>query len=342
MARGHEGHGGEPGDPHADLAGNNDPVDVSAVRRDDALIDAIACGDPVATEHPDEYQVAALLANWRAEIVAQPMPAEPDLDDIVERVNRELAARELEGQRSLSTRLRSGRGGLRLLRPIAAAAAVVAIAMGGMTVFSYNAQPGDPLWGVTQVVFTQRAASTVAKIDTTSNLEEAERLIATGDTAAARARLESAATRASAVNDAGARDELNGWRQRLLTQLQTTPPPVAPPPATAPSTVGEPSGTPSPVPSTPSPSIPSGTPNPELPLTSPPTSPAESSTPDPGTSTPGPSEPSTSAPTSTSTSAATSTTTAATSTTKATSGGVTGGGVTGGGGGAGSLDPSTR
>ncbi len=83
MAR---GNSGEPGDPHADLAGNGMPIDVAAVRRDDALIDAISAEGPVATDSPEEYQVAALLSNWRAEILAQPMPAEPDLDDIVARV----------------------------------------------------------------------------------------------------------------------------------------------------------------------------------------------------------------------------------------------------------------
>ncbi len=68
-----------------------------------------------------------------------------------------------------------------------------------MTIFSYNAEPGDPLWGVKQVVFTERAASTVAKIDTTSSLEEAERLIASGDAAGAKAKLDSAGARANAV-----------------------------------------------------------------------------------------------------------------------------------------------
>lgn len=224
MAR---GNSGEPGDPHADLAGNGMPIDVAAVRRDDALIDAISAEGPVATDSPEEYQVAALLSNWRAEILAQPMPAEPDLDDIVARVQAELGARD-----ALVTRTRSGRSHLRLLRPIAAAAAVVAIAMGGMTIFSYNAEPGDPLWGVKQVVFTERAASTVAKIDTTSSLEEAERLIASGDAAGAKAKLDSAGARANAVNEAGTRDELNVWRERLLTELQratTAPAPIVPP-----------------------------------------------------------------------------------------------------------------
>lgn len=313
MAR---GNSGEAGDPHADLAGNGMPIDVGAVRRDDALIDAISSGEPVATDSPEEYQVAALLSNWRAEILAQPMPAEPDLDDIVTRVQAELGARD-----DLVTRTRSGRNHLRLLRPIAAAAAVVAIAMGGMTIFSYNAEPGDPLWGVTQVVFTERAASTVAKIDTTSSLQEAERLIASGDTAGAKAKLDSAGARASAVNESGTRNELNGWRERLLTELQkVTPPPVVPvlpEPSPSPSTGIDPSSPGSGLELSPSnPGIP-GSVDPRslgtVPGTStappPSSSAAATSTPGSETSAPGTPSPTT-----------TTTTPPATSTTKATSG----------------------
>ncbi|QBJ95457.1 hypothetical protein ERC79_05400 [Rhodococcus sp. ABRD24] len=272
MARGDRG--GEQRDPFADLAGNGMPVDVAAVRRDDALIDAIVGDGPVATDSPEEYQVAALLANWRTEILAQPMPAEPDLDDIVARVSRELGAQE-----ALTTRSRSGRNQLRLLRPVAAAAAVVAIAMGGMTVFSYNAEPGDPLWGITQVVFSEKANSTVAKIDTTSNLEDAERLIASGDAAGARAKLDSASARASAVNEARTRDQLNGWRERLLAELQKAVPPQVPSlPAGPPSNT--PGGSTSGVPQTPAPQTGSpGTSVIPLPLTSATSVPVEPSAP---------------------------------------------------------------
>lgn len=312
MAR---GNSGEPGDPHADLAGNGMPIDVAAVRRDDALIDAISTDGPVATDSPEEYQVAALLSNWRAEILAQPMPAEPDLDDIVARVQAELGARD-----DLVTRTRSGRNHLRLLRPIAAAAAVVAIAMGGMTIFSYNAEPGDPLWGVKQVVFTERAASTVAKIDTTTNLEEAERLIASGDAAGAKAKLESAGARANAVNEAGTRDELNGWRQRLLTELDKAVPTPAPPVPSAPEqppVSGDPSSAGSGQQTSPLISLwPTSVPNPGLqgllPSTTAPSQAASSSsTPTPGSETPSSATPSPTTPT---------TTPPATSTSKASSG----------------------
>ncbi|MGY2062668.1 anti-sigma-D factor RsdA, partial [Nocardia gipuzkoensis] len=75
--------GSQNSDPYAEASGDSGPVDIAAVRRDDALIDAIAGDGPVATDSAEEYQLATLLANWRAEIVEVPMPAGPELDTIV-------------------------------------------------------------------------------------------------------------------------------------------------------------------------------------------------------------------------------------------------------------------
>ncbi|MFW2244112.1 anti-sigma-D factor RsdA, partial [Rhodococcus opacus] len=159
------------------------------MRRDDALIDAIAGGGPVATDSPEQYELALLLTNWRADIVATPMPTGPLLDDVI-------AAIDASDARSARS---AARGKLRLLRPIAGAAAAIAVVMGGATIFSYNAAPGDPLWSVKSVVFSQQADSTVAQIDTTSQLQEAERLIAAGDAEAAKNLLEGAADRSGGV-----------------------------------------------------------------------------------------------------------------------------------------------
>ncbi|TQF65922.1 type IV secretion protein Rhs [Rhodococcus spelaei] len=186
------------------------PFDLAAVQHDDALIDAIAGGGKVATETPEEYQLAMLLAGWRAEIVTPALPAEPSLDEVVAAVNEEIAPGTGRSAR------------LRLLRPIAGAAAAIAVVMAGVTVFSYNAQPGDPLWKVKEVVFSQRANSTVAGIDTTSNLQEAERLIKAGDTQGAMAVLQSASKRVGDVNDSGKRDELNAWHDRLMADVAKT------------------------------------------------------------------------------------------------------------------------
>ncbi|MFF0815533.1 anti-sigma-D factor RsdA [Rhodococcus sp. NPDC003318] len=196
---------------------HDEPVDLAAVQRDDALIDAIAGGDEVATSTSEEYQLAMLLAGWRAEIVAADLPAGPTLDEVAAAVDAELAQQ------------RSSRSfGLRLLRPVAGAAAAIAVVMAGVTVFSYNAEPGDPLWKVKEVVFSERASSTVASIDTTSNLEEAERLIRSGDPQGAMAVLDSASRSVTGVNDASKRDELNAWHDRLMSDVAKTTTTVPP------------------------------------------------------------------------------------------------------------------
>ncbi|KAA0022735.1 anti-sigma-D factor RsdA [Antrihabitans cavernicola] len=220
------GAGSEHVDPYADTAGDGTPVDIAAVRRDDALIDAIASDGPVATDSTDEYQVATLLANWRAEITAPPLPAAPDMDEIFAAVQQEISARD--------ARL-SGGHKLRLVRPIAGAAAAIALIVGAMTAVSYNAQPGDPLWKVKEVVFSDQANSTMANSDTTSDLQEAEQLIAAGNTTEAKAHLDRASSRAGDVKDDAARQDLVAWWQRLNAELQkkgaatttqTTPPSI--------------------------------------------------------------------------------------------------------------------
>ncbi|MFD1811714.1 anti-sigma-D factor RsdA [Rhodococcus gannanensis] len=206
------------GDPLAGEASEGEPFDLAAVQRDDALIDALASGGDVPTATAEEYRLAALLAGWRAEIVEPELPAGPTLDEVAAAVDAEIA-RERAPKR----------GSLHLLRPVAGAAAAIAVVMAGLTVGSYNAQPGDPLWRVKEVVFTERANSTVASIDTTNNLEEAERMLRSGDSQGAMAVLESASKRVGAVNDAAKRDELNAWYDRLLadaTSVLPVPPAV--------------------------------------------------------------------------------------------------------------------
>lgn len=207
-------------------------VDLAAVRRDDALIDAISGNGLVETKDTEEYELATLLADWRAEILAEPMPAGPDLDEVVAAVHRELGTRETLAPAPEVTPLRPrSKGQLRLLRPLAGAAALVAVAVGSATAVSYGAEPGDPLWGVKQVVFSEQAQSTEARIDTTSTLERAEQLIAEGNTEEARELLTSAESRSGDVRDAEERDALGDWLERLAEELGRLIPQVPPPPA---------------------------------------------------------------------------------------------------------------
>ncbi|MBF6297556.1 hypothetical protein IU459_08360 [Nocardia amamiensis] len=197
--------------PYAEASGDTGPVDIAAVRRDDALIDAIASDGPVHTDSAEEYQLATLLADWRAELTAAPMPAEPDLDAIVAAVNQEIGARQ--------ARIGAHAGGrLRLLRPIMGTAAALALVIGGMTAFSYNAEPGDPLWRVKEVVFSEQAQTTVVQ-RADNDLSQASALVAQNPTQA-KERLERARETAEQVSDPQKRSELMTEWQRLLEELR--------------------------------------------------------------------------------------------------------------------------
>ncbi|WP_280460470.1 anti-sigma-D factor RsdA [Nocardia carnea] len=207
-------------DPYAEGSGaGSEPVDISAVRRDDELIDAIARGGPIPTESTEELQLATLLADWRAEIVAPPLPDAPDLDTVVAAVNQEIGARQ--------ARISAQSGGrLRLLRPIATTAAALALVFGGLSVFSYQAEPGDALWRVKEVVFSEQAQSTVVQY-ADDNLAAAQELLDEGKPEQAKARLEQASANATQVDDPAKRNELAARWRELVGQVGKVAPDIA-------------------------------------------------------------------------------------------------------------------
>ena len=207
-------------DPYAEGSGaGSEPVDISAVRRDDELIDAIVRGGPIPTESTEELQLATLLADWRAEIVAPPLPDAPDLDTVVAAVNQEIGARQ--------ARISAQSGGrLRLLRPIATTAAALALVFGGLSVFSYQAEPGDALWRVKEVVFSEQAQSTVVQY-ADDNLAAAQELLDEGKPDQAKDRLEQASVNATQVDDPVKRNELAARWRELVGQVGKVAPDIA-------------------------------------------------------------------------------------------------------------------
>ncbi|KAF0848375.1 anti-sigma-D factor RsdA [Nocardia caishijiensis] len=246
----------------AEGTGDSGPVDIAAVRSDDALIDAIASDGPVHTDSPEEFQLASLLADWRADLLAEPMPAGPDLDTVFAAVDQEIGARQVRTGAS-------SRGRLRLVRPLLGSAAALAVVFGGITAFSYSAAPGDPLWRVKEVVFSEQAQSTVvARAD--DDLAAAQSMLASGDPEQARAKLEQASATADQVSDPKKREDLLARWNLLRDQLVKQAPELGPllPPLVPPSTVPGSSGAPSPSPSAPSPSpAKPGTTDPASPIT---------------------------------------------------------------------------
>ncbi|WP_227998616.1 anti-sigma-D factor RsdA [Nocardia australiensis] len=281
--------------PYAEGAGDTGPVDIAAVRRDDALIDAIAGDEQVQTDSAEELQLAALLANWRAELVAEAMPEEPILDEIVAAVNQEIGARQV--------RVGAQTGGrLRLLRPIMGTAAAVALVIGGMTAFSYNAEPGDPLWRVKEVVFSEQAQTTVVQ-RASDDLTSAEQLIVAGNPELAKAKLDGARQNVSQIDDTKKQDDLSARWTAVVDQLRKVAPDIAssitqtPPRTTEPKPSGSSEGN---APVTPKPggdssTVPTVMGVPGVPSTTPP--PGETTTPGKPTTTEPPTTPGTSEPT---------------------------------------------
>lgn len=205
--------------PYADDSGDSGPVDIVAVRRDDALIDAIASDGPVETASDEEFALATLLAGWRSEIVDEELPAGPDLDDIVAAVNQEIGARQVRA-------VANKRGHLRLVRPLMGAAAAIALIAGGMTAFSYSAQPGDPLWKVKEVVFSEQAQATIANT-ANDDLTQAQMLIQQRQYQQAAPLLAKAKINADQINDSTRKQALNNKWDQVWADLNGKAPDIA-------------------------------------------------------------------------------------------------------------------
>ncbi|GAA1481719.1 hypothetical protein GCM10009624_21590 [Gordonia sinesedis] len=190
---------------------HGDALDFAEVQFDDAFLEALSHDRPTPTRDDTEYQLAALLSGWRQDVVATPAPDGPSVDD----VEHAIAAAQ-------PTRRASGV--VRSLRIAAGAAAVAIVAAAGLTVMSKGAQPGDPLWGVKKVAFSQEASETQAAYDVRASLEGAEAAIAAGDTAKAASLIARAQSKMGPV-DGDTRSQMTEWIARLRagTTDTTTP-----------------------------------------------------------------------------------------------------------------------
>jgi hypothetical protein len=208
------------------------PVDLAAVRADDALLDAIAGGaslgglgsheDVFGRPGQDDDHLAAILAAWKADIELDPMPELVSLDEAVEAVEAGHEARER----------RVGRARRRM--PFAVAAAAIAVALAGFTVAVHSAQPGDTMFGLTKVLFSQQADNAQKAQAARATIEQANSAIHRGDPATAQSLLQSAAGQIQAVQPAD-QPPLQQQREDVLKSLAPAPPAETGSPTSAPS-----------------------------------------------------------------------------------------------------------
>ncbi len=214
--RGDKNFDGVPSSGGSPIDEDSIPVNLRAVRADDEFIEALLSRPVVPARTPVDYELAALLSNWRSDILAEPMPTSPTLEDIEAGIER---------QRRAESRQRS----IRLVRFTAGAAAGFAILFGGISVVAHNAAPGDALWGVKEVMFGADASATQAVADVQAGIDGAEQALASGDKPAATTFLIRAQSRLDDVPDSGERKDLQAkidglWGEAGTATSVTTPP----------------------------------------------------------------------------------------------------------------------
>ncbi|MDQ3989258.1 MAG: anti-sigma-D factor RsdA [Actinomycetota bacterium] len=139
------------------------PADLAAVQADDALLDAL--GGPNPFPEGSDARLAQVLMAWRREVDSEPITRVMDTDTALAVVAR---ARRPERRRS------SG------LVSFAAAAAVLVIAFSGVGVGARAAEPGDPLFPLAKVLFTEDAESKEAAVKVQAELDEASKALNEG------------------------------------------------------------------------------------------------------------------------------------------------------------------
>jgi hypothetical protein len=192
------------GYPNGDA--NGMPADLAAVQADDALLDMLGrVGD--TPSDADDY-LTCVLAAWRREVHAEPIRELVDTDTAIAVIR---AARQPVRRRDP------------VFGSIAAAAAVLVIAFSGVGLVAKSAQPGDHLWGVTQVLYGNYARSVETAAAVRTELQEANTALKQGNPERARAALQRVQQQLPAVGDSEGRTDLTA-RHRQLEQILNGPP----------------------------------------------------------------------------------------------------------------------
>jgi len=193
----------------------DEPIDLAAVQADDELINALGAGFGVPSGgrsfHADD-QVVALLSNWRADVMEEPIPELIDLETAVAAVRAGMPA---------AKPTRSARA--RHLVPVAAAAAFLVLVGGGVTIGSATAEPDSALWPVSKVLFSERAESVEAAVRVSDKIDNAKQALSEGKPEQAAADLAQAQQELSKVRPQEGKDELVDVKDFLVAKVAETP-----------------------------------------------------------------------------------------------------------------------
>jgi hypothetical protein len=107
--------------------------------------------------------------------------------------------------------------------PVAAAAAFLVLAIGGVSVTSYNAQPDDALWGISKVLYSERAESVEAAARVEERIENAKDALASGQPVRAAQELAQAEKDLQTVRPQEGQGELAEAQDFLQAKAAETP-----------------------------------------------------------------------------------------------------------------------
>jgi hypothetical protein len=182
------------------------PADLAAVQADDTLLDMI--GRAAYSPSSEHDELTRLLAGWRQEMEAEPFTELVDTDTAVTAIR---AGRRPVGRRNP------------VFGSIAAAAAVLVIAFSSVGLVAKSAQPGDRLWGVTQVLYGDYARSVETAATVRTELNEARTALKQGDPERARASLQRVQNQLPAISESEGRNDLTASHHQLEHILNSSP-----------------------------------------------------------------------------------------------------------------------
>ncbi|TDV41345.1 anti-sigma-D factor RsdA [Actinophytocola oryzae] len=207
----------------------DEAIDLALVHADDEYLDMLA---GVGLDDQDrglggfgDDQLTELLIAWRRDVDAAP------IDEGL--VDTKLATVTVHAARMR----RKSRP--RLLVPVAAAAAVLAIAFAGFGMAARDAQPGDTLWALTKVLYADHARSVEAAQAVKDDLREAKAALTEGNIDVAKSKLEDAHAALPTVLPDDGKNDLLAQHASLMAQLPGSPSdqagsPPSPDPSTQP------------------------------------------------------------------------------------------------------------
>ncbi|SDP13669.1 Anti-sigma-D factor RsdA to sigma factor binding region [Actinopolyspora xinjiangensis] len=186
-------------------------VDLAQLRADDELLDMLGSAGGHSGSTGAGTDVEELLLAWRRDVDATPIDELVDVDS---------AAAAVEAGKP-----KRRRAGLRHLVPVASAAAVLMIAFTGVGLAARDAAPGDALWGVTQVLYSDRASSAAAASKAQSQLEMASQAWQEGREKAAETALHRAEEQLRTVDPGERRSDLRAAHASLSAKFERPPEP---------------------------------------------------------------------------------------------------------------------